>query len=76
MMGMIPDLSQMRIGSPCGAGAGGGGGGGGGEAGGGKSVTPKCGFTWDRLEKAGGMTYELPKGMKIDKSKAGLFYFQ
>jgi len=36
---------------------------------------PKAGFSWDKHEQSGGKTYELPKGLKIDRSKAGLFYF-
>ncbi len=37
---------------------------------------PKAGFNWGKLEQSGGCkTYELPKGLKIDRSKAGLFYF-
>ena len=34
------------------------------------------GFDWSAHEKKGGKVYEIPKGIKIDRSKAGLFYFQ
>jgi len=36
----------------------------------------KQGFDWSAHEKKGGKTYEIPNGIKIDRSKAGLFYFQ
>ena len=32
-------------------------------------------FSWADHERRGGKTYELPQGLKIDRSKAGLFYF-
>jgi hypothetical protein len=58
----MPDIAGLRVGSVgCGIASG---------------SAPKTGFNWDKLEKEGGKTYELPKGLKIDRSKAGLFYFQ
>ncbi|ORX37611.1 hypothetical protein BD324DRAFT_650180 [Kockovaella imperatae] len=35
----------------------------------------RSGFNWADHEAKGGKMYELPKGLTIDRSKAGLFYF-
>jgi len=62
----LPDLAALRLNSIDGArcapfpGAG-------------EYVKP--GFSWAEHEAKGGKMYELPSGMKIDRSKAGLFYF-
>lgn len=37
---------------------------------------PKSEFNWDKHEKKGGKVYDLPEGLKVDRSKAGLFYFE
>jgi hypothetical protein len=61
----LPDLAAMRIGAPTplvGLSHD-------------NASVPKSGFNWTEHEKKGGKTYELPKGLKIDRSKAGLFYF-
>lgn len=39
------------------------------------ALAPKASFNWDKHEQSGGKTYELPKGLKIDRTKSGLFYF-
>ncbi|ORY34595.1 hypothetical protein BCR39DRAFT_117035 [Naematelia encephala] len=36
---------------------------------------PKTGFNWDKHQERGGKVYELPAGLKVDRSKSGLFYF-
>ncbi|KAK4683495.1 hypothetical protein P7C73_g6759, partial [Tremellales sp. Uapishka_1] len=37
---------------------------------------PRSTWNWDKLEKQGGKTYELPKGLMASGNKGGLFYFQ
>ena len=57
----LPDLANLRIGSPAG-------------------ISPdhadvlKSGFSWEKHALAGGITYELPKGLKVDCTKR-LFFF-
>ena len=41
-----------------------------------EATTPVRGsFNWGEHERKGGKVYELPDGLKIDRKKAGLFYF-
>ncbi|WVF68386.1 hypothetical protein IAT40_003151 [Kwoniella sp. CBS 6097] len=42
------------------------------------SSVPRTGFNWESSEKKGMRTYELPDApkFKLDRNKAGLFYFQ
>ncbi|WWC73812.1 uncharacterized protein I206_107784 [Kwoniella pini CBS 10737] len=62
--GMVPDISGLKI-----------------EAGGcgiELNSVPKSGFNWESSEKKGMKTYEIPDApkFKLDRNKAGLFYFQ
>jgi len=41
-----------------------------------KAARAKSGFDWTAHEHSGGKLYTLPKGLKVDRSKAGLFYFE
>ena len=62
----MPDLAALRIGSSgCAP-----------YMSGDNAMCVKPGFDWTAHEKKGGKIYEIPKGIKIDRNKAGLFYFQ
>lgn len=62
----MPDLATLRIGSSgCAP-----------YTSSDNAMCVKQGFDWSAHEKKGGKTYEIPNGIKIDRSKAGLFYFQ
>jgi hypothetical protein len=37
---------------------------------------PRSTFSWAEFEKQGGKTYEVPKALKMNTSKAGLFFFK
>ena len=41
-----------------------------------KGGRTRSGFDWTAHEHSGGKLYTLPKGLKVDRSKAGLFYFE
>ncbi|WWC65993.1 uncharacterized protein I303_108615 [Kwoniella dejecticola CBS 10117] len=62
--GFLPDIAGLKI-----------------EAGGcgiESNSVPKSGFNWESSEKKGMKTYEIPDApkFKLDRNKAGLFYFQ